>query len=661
MTDPTRVYRIHPDLRRVAAYSYATWSTAGGISLGAGPSYVRPVGGIAIDEAGDAWLGLGVNTSFGLVYAVVQELDRVANGDFAVATQWEYPGAFVPSSVASPDGTDGCATFRTHTAEDVNFEPPGFFAWLDPANAPDPDVIAVDPDEEPFAVAPRLDGSCWAVTRRLPAGGDFEQGGNGQGSVYRLQSSGLQVIDADAFEDVTAASAGPEGSLLVGGRTASCATSIVRYDTSGASPLACVARTLDALAPHPDSGVWAHDAITQELLHVGTDGSVVVTSAVQVVLPQGEGNQGSFFPPGEPRMVADPVERDLWLVQDGQGRLLRYVESGGDLVEGTITSGSAVGETLTRFAAVTLDPGAGHAFATLTNGNYGHLAQVPNHLRRVNEILVTASAPDISIDPTTGDLWIADFAGTGGSPLRRVRPSGRVAFALSHDGPAYGVEAMPDGGAWVALGDPDGTSRLVRLDRDGAQIDEIVMPVARAIAGVSAAPGETHLCTSYGDGFGTPGPLVLIELPSMTIRTDGAGGWASAFDVDASVDGCWFALGYGQAGAVFFDGTDYEYDAIGNSFELSLDEVLSEPVWVSREGEVWTVTNDGIDQGEFHFLANAVASQRRCSPGTCDAGDPLHLWAVRGGNVERVAVTGTALEAFFMPEVGSVVAFDLIP
>jgi len=667
MTNPPRLYRVSPDFANVA-------SPVDAVYVGTGLDLVRPEGGIDFDRDGDLWVGLGVHDVGNpvcdgcLQAAVVQRrVKSDDNAQYEATEEWILPGALMPTSVAGLDAGEGCAALRTFTSEGFNFDVDGQLVRLHAGGTFDQVMFPYTGPEEPFFVAAvnrATDTDCWAVTRRMP-------GEIGTGEIYRFTSAGVLVPIESDFDDVYAASRTASGDLLVAGPTNGCVTSVVRASGTAVEEVACVPLLLDAVAEHPDSGIWAHDASSLQILHLRTNGDVVVTSAPEIELPNTAGNRepsgGYDFHAAEPRMIADPLGRDVWLVQRGAGRLVRVVEENGDLVLPQVVPASTLGIPNTVFSSLAFDDVTGRVFGTVVDEIGGTIAQLPVHLTPVTEILLSASAPTASIDPSSGDIWIANFA-EGGTPLRRVRPSGRIALTMTSLGPAFDVDAQQDGGAWIAFGDQT-ASNLVRADRDGNILQTIPFtdpehPVIR----VAASEGETHICsvTRYGLGGPGAGRLMKITLPDGTVEAEPLEDWREARGVDASSDGCLFSFIFDAAheGAVWWDGATLEQESVSGILSVAVDPVPNQPAWLTAGAQIYTAELDGSNavtiEGAFGF-ANLLALQRRCDSQPCTAEHPLHIWIVNGGIVARLDSAGNQNLTFTLPEVGSLTAIDVVP
>ncbi len=667
---PNRVYRVFPDFRSVAQFP-----------LGPGLNFVAEDGGL-FAEGDKVWMGLGVHDASNILFeGDVRRMVRAPNGDLEAQTTWSVAGAFAPSSLAAAGGT-GCAAFRTHTDSPAapNFTPPSFFARLNGTGAAGTVVQGPDADalgEEPAWVFPGPPGSsdCWAVTRSYlvpPAG---------PASVYRLDASAaLTPLASALLDDVTAASLAEDGALWLAGARSSCAgVAVARLANFGASAQSfCVGGSgrFDALAAHPDSGMWAHEAATHEIFHLTTAGAAVATGAPPIALPPTDNPSGGihspFFPDGEPRMVSDPLERRLWMVDVAQGALVRLREENGLLVDEQSVPGTILdfGTGFPAFSTIALWPATGRLLATVEDGTSAALAIVPSHLHRTEEVFVSSQFVNTSIDPRTGDAWVA--TGHDGSEVHRLALDGQVkkTYSLSSGDHAWGPAALPDGGAWLAIESASGvTGSLVRIDAAGVEVQRL--PTTKPAFRVAEMSG--NVCAVAQNSLADPTGYALRRPPAgaLTEKNSAGAPWDFPLAVAATPTACWYTF-FNSSNVVFDDGSTFlDTTSVPRPSFVSVDPVTG-LAWVDGDSSlttssrsIWTVDAFGVSNEVLVSTSgslNAVAVRRHCpASGACDAAAPLSVWVVQDQEVRSVDSAGNIASRFFLPNSSVVGDFEVLP
>ena len=647
--DPTLVWRIFADTRPLYVYEPGP---------GNPPETYLPEGGITSASDGSVWIGVSFLDTAGLLAA--GSVQHMLPGNDGLSpdsgTSWTHPGAFVPTSLATAGG-DVCAVFRTHTDDiGTSFTPPSFFAWLEPGIPVGEGADSDELGEEPKFVHPLGAAECWAVTGALPSS-------PAGASVYRVQPGGsVTAVDIGALDDVTA-SVDSSGTLWIAGPGRGCVSAVLRYapDDPSGTPVGCHTNRVDAMAPHPDGGLWLHDAETLEIWHLTESGEVDLTDAPPIGVPQDQ-----FFPRGEPVMVSDPLSRDLWIVDDNLRRVGRLGDAGGSFAEQRFMESQDIrlASGIGRFKTLAFLPESGRVVAPMIEEGFGGaLLNVPSHMKVIERITISSPFVVISPEPTRGDIWVADSGATGA--LRRMNPAGSVQTSVAL-GDVLGVAATSDGGAWAGLA-VGNAGRLSRVDRDGTLLEQ--HDAALPITTVSVREEADALCAIADD---MTDDVDGIEL----VRLDLIGGQLSAVSpgelfpnsVRAVDGGCWYAF---ENAVLFFDGSTVQpvtqaTDPFLTAFSLDVD----------FDGTAWFAGDDG--GGVFAFSAtpgsgatrrlpaypfdlNALDVQRRCTPGACSVSDPLRVWVSSNTSVHRLDESGNILQAYEIPTIGNITALDVLP
>ena len=669
---PNRVYRVFPDFRPLAQF------------LAELPTGYRAEDGGLFVDGGDVWMGIGVlDSSYRLVAGEVRRFQRTPDGaDLEVVTTWRVDGAFAPTSIAAAGGV-GCAAFRTHI--DPTFES-GFFARLEVngtvTTGASSDVLL----EEPAWVFPANATDCWAATRRHPDG-------NGHANLYRLLPD-ASVVTLPAFAggellDVTAATVAADGSLWVAGETTGCPVQSLSRVSSLTAPAAqSFCRTdgpFDQLVPGPGSTIWAHDVTSKKTLLVTTSGIASDSGAPPLFLPPSPGAylHDDFFPEGEPRMAYDPVEHRLWAIDVGQGALVRLTEIDGRLTDLRTLAGTAfevLGGGLPSFTTVALWPETGRMLTTVEGPDSSILGQVPTHMLRVEEVFVSSDFVNVSIDASSGDAWIT--TGRVGSEAYRVGIDGvpSATFALPVGSRAWGPSALPDGGAWLAIDNQNGTGALIRVDGNGSEVTNIAhdTPLFRVDTGVDGtvcAVGQVSEQDQTADLLrllpgGTP-----EEIPSPMVSGSGVPAWSFPLGLASAGGTCWTTFVGGVSSVVHFDDAVLLDSTFGGNFTFVDVDPATSLAWVAGSGEyVYTidaggsifnrsmVVGSGSMGGVLPALVDAVAVRRSCTSGvTCDDSAPLKIWMIVGGNVVRYAEDGTLESTYRLPDFSTTGDFEVLP
>lgn len=653
--DPTRVYHLHPDSRLVAR-----WEPV----FGAGTtSFSLAFGGLAAD--GDRlWAGVTRFVDGTLDASFVSRLVLDPSGDLSVDESWDLPVGVVPSIAASGDG-EACATRW------VAFDPASHaFVRLRSGQAP---VVTTIGGREPRFVhaGPEGTNSCWGVAGRLAGTG-------APGAVYLIDGNGAVTASwIDVLDEVGASARDADGSLWVAGSdAAACPDGSALLHLQPASPAPsqwCLAGLdVDGLA-HAAPGLFAHDRASGRIVLVGTDGSAVATDAPTTLLPDRTGMNGDDLPRAEPRMLYDPVEQDLWLVESA-GRLVRLHRDGSSLAEeSTVPVDAYLLDGVPRFAAVALLEPLGRITGTVTvPGGTSAIGWVPAHLRRVEEVFVSGGFVTVTAEPTAGSAWVADGGQTATS-LRRIDARGGT--LASHDAPghAWDVVSMPDGGAISAWWDEQGSGGLLRVDAGGALLAEGV-PTGAAI---SVARAGGLVCALAEDSFGD-GILLLTDTSLSAAATSivpapSAGGtWFRPRSAASDGEACWatFEGATGAGELVRYDGTNLDRIAMDLPHALDADPVTGSAwlVALSSSGAfVVFETPAGTLVPEYRYgsLAegdvNLVDLQRRCGDAGCTDPGVSVLWTARGQIVQKVAADGRVVDEFLLPQVGSLYGIDVLP
>jgi len=463
------------------------------------------------------------------------------------------------------------------------------------------------------------DGSCWVVE------GGPQDGSFPCAAIIRVGADGAEKARASGFDRPTvAASAGPDGYLW-----ASDGLNLWRL-----SPAAEVAvdRVLWVMALAGNAGdgtCWALDRQAGELVHVGTDGSVIWRG-------------GAFSGNANPESVAqhllavNAADASVWVADRPNGDLVHVPEGGEELSRTHFPGG---------LFRVTLDPRDGTCWVSVSGG-ITHVAADGSELETVaGPASGKGGGIGVTVDPTNGGFW-----GAWGSMSSAAFGAGGVIRYASD-----GSEAWRTGeslvGVWFSQADHSCWTRstsgeLVRVSGRGEELwrgapygDPYTSP-ARAVHPADGSmyfvfPQQAMLLRLALDG--TEAWVPLTYAPTVTVPATSA----SALAVNPTDGSFWVYVGdtidvHGKTVAVY---THFGADGsqLGAVQGMKAD-MYCEPAVDPADGSVWVAGTASATHWAAHFASDGTLLWRQAlpmvGPGLCL--DPTDGSCWMGGNKLRL-------------------------